>query len=48
MKLPETMDQTNNEDPLPVWASHTLALEHPPYNPCLVLDPGKHTILLSK
>lgn len=42
MKLPETIDQTNNEDPLLVWASYTLALEDPPYNPYLVTDPGKH------
>lgn len=42
MKLTETIDQINNEDPVSVWALHSLALEEPPYNPCLVPDPGKH------
>lgn len=43
MKLTEKIDQIHNEGPVPVWALHSLALEDPLYNPCLVPDPGKHT-----
>lgn len=48
MKLTETIDQINNEDPVSVWALHSLALEDRPIIPAWSRIQASMPILLSQ